>query len=165
MATTLPCDHFMTVSTKNIFRLCAACVNFCLSGQELFMGQKCELTTLVTYPYCCCLVAQSCSALWDPMYCSLPGSSAHGISQARIPEWVAISFSRGSFWPRDWTHISYIGRLVHYHWATREAPHPNPYIYTEIIRLLTQELLLTRMSFNTAFYIFIACVPPSWTCF
>ena len=36
--------------------------------------------------------------------CSLPGSSAHGISQERIPEWVAISFSRGSSWPRDWSH-------------------------------------------------------------
>ena len=40
------------------------------------------------------LVAQSCPTLCDPMDCSLPGSSAHGILQARIPEWVAISFSR-----------------------------------------------------------------------
>ena len=39
----------------------------------------------------------------DPMDCSLPGSSAHGIFQARLLEWVAISFSRGSFWPRNWT--------------------------------------------------------------
>ena len=41
-------------------------------------------------------VAQSCPTLWDPMDCSLPGSSVHGIFQARILEWVAISFSRGS---------------------------------------------------------------------
>ena len=41
-------------------------------------------------------VAQSCPALCDPMDCSLPGSSVHGISQARLLEWVAISFSRGS---------------------------------------------------------------------
>ena len=47
-------------------------------------------------------VAQSCSTLWDPMDCSLPGSSLHGILQARILEWVAISFSRGSSRPRDW---------------------------------------------------------------
>ena len=40
------------------------------------------------------------------MDCSLPGSSVHGTSQARIPEWVAISFSRGSSWARDWTWIS-----------------------------------------------------------
>ena len=42
------------------------------------------------------------------MNCSLPGSSVHGISQARILEWIAISFSRGSSWPRDQTCISYI---------------------------------------------------------
>ena len=50
---------------------------------------------------CCCLVAHSCPTLCDPMDCSPPGSSVHGISQARILEWVAISFSRGSSRPRD----------------------------------------------------------------
>ena len=44
-------------------------------------------------------------ALCDPMDCSLPGSSVHGISQARILEWVAISCSRGSSQSRDWTHV------------------------------------------------------------
>ena len=47
--------------------------------------------------------------------------SVHGISQMRILEWVAISFSTGSFWPRDPTHIFCIGRQVLYYWATREA--------------------------------------------
>ena len=56
-----------------------------------------------------------------PVDCSLPGSSVHGISQARVLEWVAISFSRGSSWPRDWTCISCVGRQILYHWATREA--------------------------------------------
>ena len=46
-------------------------------------------------------VAQSCLTLWDPMDCSLPGSSLHGILQARVLEWVAIAFSRGSSRPRD----------------------------------------------------------------
>ena len=46
------------------------------------------------------LVSQSCPTLCDPMDCSLPGSSVHGLFQARIPEWVAISFSRGSSQPR-----------------------------------------------------------------
>ena len=46
-------------------------------------------------------VAQSCLTLCDPMDCSPPGSSVHGILQARILEWVAISFSRGSSQPRD----------------------------------------------------------------
>ena len=43
--------------------------------------------------------------LWDPMDCSLPGSSVHGILQARILEWVFIPFSRGHSWPRDWTQV------------------------------------------------------------
>ena len=51
-------------------------------------------------------VTQLCLTLCNPMDCSLPGSSVHGILQARILEWVAISFSRGSSWPRDWTHVS-----------------------------------------------------------
>ena len=59
------------------------------------------------------------------MDCSLPGSSVHGISQIRILEWVAISTSRGSSQPRDWTQVSnpglLLGRWVLYHWATWEA--------------------------------------------
>ena len=51
-------------------------------------------------------VAQSCPALCDPMDCSLPGFSVYGIFQARILEWVAISFSRRSSQPRDWTQVS-----------------------------------------------------------
>ena len=50
-----------------------------------------------------------------------PGSSVHGISQARILEWVVISFLRRSSQPKDWTHISCIGRWVICHWATWEA--------------------------------------------
>ena len=49
------------------------------------------------------LVAQSCPTLCDPVDCSLPGSSVRGIFQARILEWAAIYFSRGSSRPRDWT--------------------------------------------------------------
>ena len=48
----------------------------------------------------------------------------HGISQAGILEWVAISFSRGSSQHRGWTCVSCIGRQILYHWATREAPFP-----------------------------------------
>ena len=66
-------------------------------------------------------VAQSCLTLYNPMDCSLLGSSVHGIFQARILEWVAISFSRGSSPPRDWTQVSCIvGRRVTL-WATREV--------------------------------------------
>ena len=50
-----------------------------------------------------CLVAKSCPTLCNPMDCSPSGSSVHGIFQARILEWIAISYSRGSFQPRDQT--------------------------------------------------------------
>ena len=65
--------------------------------------------------------------LCDPVDCSPSGSSVHGISQARILEGVAISSSRGSSWPRNWTCVYCIGRRL-YHWATGEAksPRPNP---------------------------------------
>ena len=55
---------------------------------------------------------QSYPTLCHPIYYSLSGASGHGILQARILEWVAISFSGGSFWPRDWTRVSGLaGRL------------------------------------------------------
>ena len=64
-------------------------------------------------------LTQWCLTLCDLM--DLPGSSVHGIFQARILEWVAISFSRGSSRPRDRTHASCIGRQILYHWTTREG--------------------------------------------
>ena len=69
--------------------------------------------------------AQLLSLVWlfcDPIDYNPPGSSVHGILQARILEWVAISFSRGSSWPSDWTcllHLPY--RQILYPWATQEA--------------------------------------------
>ena len=65
---------------------------------------------------------QSCPTLRNSMEYSPPVSSVHGISQARILQWVAISSFKESSWPRDWTCISYIGRWVLYHWGTWEAP-------------------------------------------
>ena len=58
----------------------------------------------------CCLVAKLCPILCDPIDCSLPGSSVHGILQARTLAWVAISFSRGTSQPRDRTGLSCIAR-------------------------------------------------------
>ena len=63
------------------------------------------------------LVAQSCLTLCKPMDCSPPGSSVHGILQASILEWVAMSFSRGSSKPRDRTWI-----LLHYHLSHQGSP-------------------------------------------
>ena len=66
-------------------------------------------------------VAQSCLTLCDPLDCSLPGFSVHGIFQARVLEWVSVSFSRGSSPPRDWTWVSHIAGRRFTLWATREA--------------------------------------------
>ena len=65
--------------------------------------------------------AQSCPTLCDPVDYSLPGSSLHGILQARVLEWVAIAFSRGSSRPRDQTRVSRIPGSRFNLWATREA--------------------------------------------
>ena len=59
-------------------------------------------------------VTRSCPTLSDHMDCSLLGSCVHGILQARILEWVAILFSRGSFWTKGWTWVSCIGRQILY---------------------------------------------------
>ena len=75
-------------------------------------------------------VAQSCLNLCDPMDCSLPGSSIHGIFQARVLEWVAISFSRGIFSTQGWnlglppcrqtlyhlSHYSYLDTDIQVQW-------------------------------------------------
>ena len=60
-----------------------------------------QKSALVTISHCYCVVTKSCPTPWDPMHYSPPASSVHGISQARILEWVAISCSRGSSKPRD----------------------------------------------------------------
>ena len=62
-----------------------------------------------------------CLTLCDPMDGSPPGSSVHGILQARLLEWVAISFPRGSSWPRDRTQVSHIAGRRFNLWATREG--------------------------------------------
>ena len=107
---------------------------------------------------CCCLIAKLCLTLCDPMDCSPPGSFVHGISQARILEWVAISYCRGSSWPKNWTHVSCIGKRILYHWATREAHEfPSPHFKhskrtqqfcTRIPSLWYEKLLLTSITWE-----------------
>ena len=67
-------------------------------------------------------VAQLCQTLCHPMDCSLPSSSVHGILQARILEWVAMSFSNRSAQPRDWTQVSWTADRFFTIWATWEVP-------------------------------------------
>ena len=106
------------------------------------------------------LVIQSCPTLW-PMDCSLPSSSSHGILQAKILEWAAISFSRDFFssQPRDWTQVSRIaGRFV--------TDWPSPYISSRHPRETTQKLrahclpslLGMLLSFRNKIFVFWHCI-------
>ena len=77
-----------------------------------------------SYPSLSCMCAQLCPTLCDPMDCSPSGSSVRGIFQAKILDWLAISFSSGFSWPRDQTHVSGIfcnGRQILYHCASWEV--------------------------------------------
>ena len=79
-----------------------------------------QKTIKTTYLRFCLVLSDSLR----PMDCILPGFLAHGIFQATVLEWLAVSSSRRSSQPRDWGHISCIswnGRQIHYHWETWEA--------------------------------------------
>ena len=116
--------------------LCVICVSHSVMSDSLrphglvacqvplfmeFSRQEYWIQIITLYTSNVCSVAKSCPSLCDTMDCSPPGFSVHGILQARILEWVAISFSRRSSWPRDQTHVSLFGRQILYCWATREA--------------------------------------------
>ena len=73
----------------------------------LSKAEKTSTWVISTYMCVCTKSLQLCLTLCDPMDRSPPGSSIHGILQARILEWVAMSSSRGSSWPRDGAHVSY----------------------------------------------------------
>ena len=71
------------------------------------------------------LVAQFCLLFCDPMDCSLPDSSVHGVLQARILEWIAIPFSRESSWPRDQTWVSNTVGIILYHLSHQGSQESN----------------------------------------
>ena len=86
----------------------------------LLLSLNC-LCSLYIMDWLACKVAQSCPALCNPIDCSLPGSSIHGIFQARVLEWVAISFSRGCSQPRYQTWVSCIAGKFYTVRVTREV--------------------------------------------
>ena len=109
---------------------------------------NCFLTT----PCRCFLVAKSRLTLCDPTDCSPPSSSVHGILQARILERVAISSSRGSSWPRDWTWVSCIsctGKQIPYHFVTREVH-------------MTSSLVKSSSSIKSVFFLAISLLLNLW---
>ena len=120
------CEH--EHESKDVCAHVYVCTHMCVCAC-IFVG---VYVCVYVHYVCMCVVYacvrakshQSCLTLWDPMDCSPPGSSVHGILQARILEWVAVPSSRVSSWARDWTclfYISCIGRQVLYHWVTWET--------------------------------------------
>ena len=97
-------------------------------------------------------VAQACLTLCNPMDHSIPVSSVHGIFQARVLEWVAISFSRGSYWPRDRTRVSHIAGRRFTIWATREATrsqgHINKYSYCLKTAIIPGSVIVSDLLFS-----------------
>ena len=93
-------NRFLVVGTT---KLVCVCVCVCARAHVRMLSSS--------------VMSDSC----DPIDCSLPDSSVHGILQARTLEWVAIPFSRGSSWPRDQTWFSCIAGRFFTIWATREA--------------------------------------------
>ena len=91
----LPVHHQLLFAYYGLCCYEHLCANFCVSLFLILLGACVPAKSL-----------QSCPILCDPMNCSLPGSSVHGILQVRLLEWVAMPSSRGSSWPRDQTQIS-----------------------------------------------------------
>ena len=83
-----------------------------LLGDNRWLKKKSKWEKYRISQSCYCLLAESYPTFCDPIDCSPQGSFVHKIPQARIVEWVPISFSRGSFQPRDWNHISCIGGQI-----------------------------------------------------
>ena len=91
---------------------------FLLRGLSFFCFVAVKASSSLGYCKSCAHSLQSCPTLCDPIDCSLPGSSVHGVHQARILARVAISFSRGSSQLQDWTCVSCVScivRQIHYH--------------------------------------------------
>ena len=87
----------------------------CCTGSRLF-------TTSASWEALLCVsVTLLCPTLCNPMACGLLGSSVHGILQPRILEWIAMPFSRGSFWPRDRTQVCYTAGGFFTRWAPGEG--------------------------------------------
>ena len=99
---------------------------------------KKEIKTLVSISLCV-LVAQSCLTLCDTMDRSPPGSSVHGILQARILGWVALPFSRGSSWPRDQTWVAPMAGRLFYHMSHQESLLSISELLQILIKLLQQK--------------------------
>ena len=133
-------NNISLIIKKKIFQINSLSLSFPLSLNELKSVS----------PVSCVLLFA------NPVDWSLPGSSVHGILQARIPEWVAIPFSRRSFWVRDQTQISCIAGRFFTIWATREAQlpgKPNFIVLCEYTTICVSIQLLTDIWIASSFAI------------
>ena len=112
---------------------------FCIMESPYFIFHVCV----------CLLVDQLCLTLCDPMECSSPGSSVHGIFQAIILEWVSMPSSTGFSQPGDWTQVSHIAGRFFTIWITREAL----ILHTIILIFLSCVSVLCTLSFFLFDYI------------
>ena len=110
---------------------CIACVS-CISNRFFTTEQLGKLHIKIYNTKYICITVCACSVMsksWRPygLWSATVHGTLHGVSQARKLEWVAISSSRGSSWPRDQnlyaSRVSYTGRRTLYHWTTWEAPY------------------------------------------
>ena len=118
----LPLSHLGSLIWRLIWEIMCCQIPHMIVGRIQFIACHWTEGFASSLLLLCC--AQSCLIPCDPKDGSPPGSSVHGIFQARILEWVAISFSRGSSWPMNWTHFSCIsctGKQVLYHCTTWAA--------------------------------------------
>ena len=137
-----PRPHQIFLSTQERVCVCV-CVCVCVG--------VCVYTHAGTHS-----VTQSCLTLCDPMDWSPPGSYIHGIFQARILEWVVISCSRGSFWPRNQTSISWVScivrQILHFIYPCNKPTFPLRSFKKSLFPLLCKELYLKELQL-------------SWNCF
>ena len=126
------------------------------SHESLYRGNVCVCVCVCV----CVLVTQSCPTLCNPMDCTLPGFFVHGILQARILEWVAIPFSRGSSQPKDQTQISCITGYL-YHLSYQGSPNIiNPFmIILNDERLKTFPLILGTRQVSHSYHFYL---PQYW---
>ena len=119
--------HYSQALKTNQGTMVGVCLDRC---------QKCTSDSILLFSIFECTeklcVLSHFSHIWlfcDPIDCSPPGSSVHGILQARIQEWVTMPFSRGSSQPRDWTQVSCFAGRFFTIWGPRETSIPVPLSY------------------------------------
>ena len=121
--------------------------------------QHCELTVC---RWVLDTLARLCPVFCGPMGYSWPGSSVHGIFRASVPEWVRISYSRGSSWPRDRTCVSWVsctGRQILYHCTTRKALNQLNFFF-----FLKDRFVLTKINYgdNRCYLLNTSIWLPQW---